>query len=67
MSAALRARLAGRSGGSGVEVVDLEPPERVSGGFDFWVYGPSGRGSQFSAELADWAERQFRLCLEDLP
>ena len=27
----------------------------------------SGRGSQFSAELADWAERQFRLCLEDLP
>jgi len=30
-------------------------------------FGPSGRGSQFSAELADWAERQFRLCLEDLP
>jgi len=30
-------------------------------------FGPSGRGSQFGAELADWAERQFWLCLEDLP
>jgi len=30
-------------------------------------FGPSGRGSQFSAELADWAERQFWRCLEDLP
>jgi aminoglycoside phosphotransferase (APT) family kinase protein len=30
-------------------------------------FGPSGRGSQFSAQLAGWAERQFRLCLEDLP
>ncbi len=53
MSAELPARLAGSSGGSGVEVVDLEPPERVSGGFDFWVYGLHFGGSGLSAT---WAE-----------
>jgi len=34
-------------------VVDVEPPERVSGGFDFWVYGLHFGGSGVSGP---WAE-----------
>jgi aminoglycoside phosphotransferase (APT) family kinase protein len=36
-----------------VEVVDVEPPERVSGGFDFWVYGLHFSGSGL---VGPWAE-----------
>jgi len=38
VSSALRRRLAGRFPG---EVADAGAPVRISGGLDFWVYGPA--------------------------
>jgi aminoglycoside phosphotransferase (APT) family kinase protein len=52
VSAALRQRLAGKFSG---EVTDVEVPVRVTGGFDFWIYGlhfgGAGLPAQWTAPL----------------
>jgi hypothetical protein len=52
VSSALRQRLAGRFPG---EVADVEVPVRVTGGFDFWIYGlrfgGAGLPAQWTAPL----------------
>ena len=52
VSSALRQRLAGRFPG---EVSDVEAPVRVTGGFDFWIYGlhfgGAGLPAQWTAPL----------------
>jgi len=47
VSAALRQRLAGKFSG---EVADVEVPVRVTGGFDFWIYGLHFGGAGLPAE-----------------
>ena len=47
VSSALRQRLAGRFPG---EVTDVEVPVRVTGGFDFWIYGVHFGGAGLPAE-----------------
>ena len=49
VSTALRRRLAGRFPG---EVIDVEAPVRVTGGFDFWIYGLHFGGAGLPAQWA---------------
>jgi aminoglycoside phosphotransferase (APT) family kinase protein len=49
VSSALRQRLAGRFPG---EVADVEVPVRVTGGFDFWIYGLHFGGAGLPAPWA---------------
>jgi aminoglycoside phosphotransferase (APT) family kinase protein len=49
VSSALRQRLAGRFRG---EVADIEAPVRISGGFDFWIYGLHFGGPGLPAQWA---------------